>query len=159
MACYQEAGDSTRIFIAYGDLARAYHSRHNWRKADSLYRLGLEKARNDTLAVVNLIENYAKMKMIIPEPDPEGAISLLEILSSDYQQPLSVMEYGIYAYASDLLGDCATCDHIIQQLENLDDNRKFMAFMWLYLIYRNRGDYKKALDYESERLIFYNFLY
>ncbi len=148
MACYQEAGDSTRIFIAYGDLARAYHSRHNWRKADSLYRLGLEKARNDTLAVVNLIENYAKMKMIIPEPDPEGAISLLEILSSDYQQPLSVMEYGIYAYASDLLGDCATCDHIIQQLENLDDNRKSMAFMWLYLIYRNRGDYKKALDYE-----------
>ena len=148
MACYQESGDSTRIFLAYGDLARAYHSRHDWRKADSLYSLGLEKVRSDTLAVVNLIENYAKMKMIIPEPDPEGAISLLGILSSDYQQPLSVMEYGIYAYASDLLGDHATCDHILQQLERFDDNRKAIVSMWLCLIYRNRGDYKKALDYE-----------
>lgn len=148
LACYQEAKDSVHIYLAYGDLARAYHSRHDWVKADSLYCLAIDKAKNDTLAVCNLIENYAKMKMIVPEPDPEGAKSLLEMLSLDYHQSLSVMDYGIYAYASDILGDKVTCDSILQLLEKLSDERKSKVAMWLCLIYRNRGDYKRALDYE-----------
>lgn len=147
LACYREAGDSSRMNLSYGDLARAYHGMREWDKADSLYHVGIEKMRHDTLVVSNLLSNYAKMKTIQSEPDPHGAISLLESLSQKYHQPLSIIDYGVYAYASDMIGNQATCDRIATQLENLDAKHKNDALIWLYRIYNRRGDYKKALDY------------
>ena len=147
LACYSESGDTSRMNLSYGDLARAYHGRWEWGKADSLYRIGIEKAKHDTLVVSNLLANYAKMKMIQTEPDPHGAISLLESLSHEYHQSLSIIDYGVYAYASDMIGDQFTCDRIVVQLENLDVKHKKDALIWLYRIYNSRGDYKKALDY------------
>lgn len=148
LACYQAAGDTSHINLTYGDLALIYHSKYDWVKADSLYQLGLEKARSDTLVVVNLLSNYAKMKMMQTTPDPRGAISLLAKKSSEYHYPLSVMDYGVYAYASDLLGDRNTCDQILRQFEIMDECHRKTALVWLSMIYRNRGEYKKALDYE-----------
>ena len=147
LACYSESGDTSRINLSYGDLARAYHGMREWDKADSLYHVGIEKMRHDTLVVSNLLSNYAKMKTIQSEPDPHGAISLLESLSQKYHQPLSIIDYGVYAYASDMIGNQATCDRIATQLENLDAKHKKDALIWLYRIYNRRGDYKKALDY------------
>lgn len=147
LACYRESGDTSRINLSYGDLARAYHGMREWDKADSLYHVGIEKMRHDTLVVSNLLSNYAKMKTIQSEPDPHGAISLLESLSQKYHQPLSIIDYGVYAYASDMIGNQATCDRIATQLENLDAKHKKDALIWLYRIYNRRGDYKKALDY------------
>lgn len=147
LACYSESGDTSRINLSYGDLARAYHGMREWDKADSLYHVGIEKMRHDTLVVSNLLSNYAKMKTIQSEPDPHGAISLLESLSQKYHQPLSLIDYGVYAYASDMIGNQATCDRIATQLENLDAKHKKDALIWLYRIYNRRGDYKKALDY------------
>ena len=131
LACYREAGDSSRMNLSYGDLARAYHGRQEWDKADSLYRIGIEKAKHDTLVVSNLLANYAKMKMIQTEPDPHGAISLLESLSQEYNQTLSIIDYGVYAYASDMIGDQSTCDRFVVQLENLDVKHKKDALIWL----------------------------
>ena len=108
---------------------------------------GIEKAKHDSLVVSNLLANYAKMKMIQTEPDPHGAISLLESLSHEYHQSLSIIDYGVYAYASDMAGDHTTCDQIVVQLENLDDKHNIDALIWLYRIYNRRGEYKKALDY------------
>lgn len=147
LACYREAGDTSRMNLSYGDLARAYHGRQEWDKADSLYRIGIEKAKHDTLVVFNLLANYAKMKMIQTEPDPHGAISLLESLSHEYHRSLSIIDYGVYAYASDMIGDQSTCDRIVTQLENLDAKHKRDVLIWLYRIYNRRCDYKKALDY------------
>ena len=98
--------------LSYVDLAREYHGMREWDKADSLYHVGIEKMRHDTLVVSNLLSNYAKMKTIQSEPDPHGAISLLESLSQKYHQPLSIIDYGVYAYASDMIGNQATCDRI-----------------------------------------------
>lgn len=147
LACYKEAHDTVRINLAYGDLALAYHSKHDWLRADSLYKEGIEKAKHDTLAVVNLLANYAKMKMIQPEPDPDGAISLLKTMSTGYRHSLSVMDYGVYAYALTMINDKKGSDEILNQLELLDDERKSSAFIWLYRIFEHRGDYKKALMY------------
>lgn len=36
LASYQEVNDTSHINLAYGDLALAYHSKLDWRKADSL---------------------------------------------------------------------------------------------------------------------------
>lgn len=147
LACYKEAHDTVRINLAYGDLALAYHSKYDWQRADSLYKEGIENAKQDTLAVVNLLANYAKMKMIQPEPDPDGAISLLNTMSTGYRHSLSVMDYGIYAYALTMINDKKGSDEILNQLELLDDERKASAFIWLYRIFEHRGDYKKALIY------------
>ena len=144
---YREANDTSHISLTYGDLALAYHSKYDWRKADSLYGLGIEKAKYDTLVEVNLLSNYAKMKMIQLKPDPQGAIDLLDQMYSDYCQPLSVMDYGVYAYALDLIGNKKASDRILCQLENLDSLSKNSVSHWLYRIYMNRCDYKKALDY------------
>lgn len=147
LACYGESGDTSRINLSYGDLARAYHGMQEWDKADSLYRIGIDKAKHDTLVVSNLLANYAKMKMIQTKPDPHGAISLLESLSHEYHQSLSIIDYGVYAYALDMIGNQSTCDRIVVQLENLDEKHKRDALIWLYRIYNRRGDYKRALDY------------
>lgn len=145
---YQAAGDTAHLNLTYGDLAIIYHSKYEWATADSLYRLGLEKCGRDTLAAVNLLSNYAKMKMVRTNPDPDGAISLLREKISEYHRPLSVMDYGVYAYASDMLGDTRTCDQIMSQLESLDEPYKDKVAVWLAMIYRGRGDYRKALDYQ-----------
>lgn len=147
LASYQEVNDTSHINLAYGDLALAYHSKLDWRKADSLYSLGIEKAKYDTLVEINLLSNYAKMKMIQSEPDPQGAIDLLDRMYRDYHQPLSIMDYGVYAYALELIGSKDACDQILCQLENLDSRHKEGALNWLYRIYMNRSDYKNALDY------------
>ena len=144
---YREANDTSHINLAYGDLALAYHSKYDWRKADSLYSLGIDKAKYDTLVEVNLLSNYAKMKMIQLKPDPQGAIDLLDQMYRDYRQPLSVIDYGVYAYALELTGDKDACERILCQLENLDSRSKESALVWLYRIYMHRCDYKKALDY------------
>ena len=148
LACYLAANDTGHINLAYGDLALIYHSKYDWSKADSLYCLGIEKAEYDTLAVVNLLSNYAKMKMIQPDPDPQGAKVLLDRMRSDYHIPLSIIDYGVYAYALELLGDRGLCNQIVDQLEKLDGCQKDGVFIWLYRVYRNRGDYKRALYYE-----------
>lgn len=144
---YRLAGDSTHVYIALGSFALIQHTRHNWYKADSLYRVVIEKAKNDTLAEVTFLSNYAKMKMIRTEPDPQGAICLLDRILDEYNQPLSVLDYGVYAYASELLGNYTTCDEILQYVGSLNDEQKSAASSWLYMIFRHRGDYKDALEY------------
>lgn len=148
IASYQVAGDTPHLNLTYGDLAIIYHSKYEWATADSLYRLGLAKCGRDTLAATNLLSNYAKMKMVQPNPDPDGAISLLGEKISEYHRPLSVVDYGVYAYASDMLADTKTCDQIMSQLESLDEPYKDKVAVWLAMIYRRRGDYRKALDYQ-----------
>ena len=136
---YREANDTSHINLAYGDLALAYHSKYDWRKADSLYSLGIDKAKYDTLVEVNLLSNYAKMKMIQLKPDPQGAINLLDRMYRDYRQPLSILDYGVYAYAMELTGNKDACEQILCQLENLDSRSKESALDWLYRIYTYIG--------------------
>lgn len=143
---YQEGRDTSHINLAYGNLALIYHSKRDWHKADSIYRIGIGKARYDTLMETNLLSNYAKMKMIQPVQDPQGAISLLRTKVLEYGKPLSIMDYGVYAYALDKIGDKATSDKILDKLENLDEKKKADVLIWMYRIYYNRGDYKKSID-------------
>ena len=143
---YKEGGDTSHINLAYGNIALIYHSKRDWHKADSIYRIGIDKARYDTLMETNLLSNYAKMKMIQPVQDPQGAISLLRTKVLEYSKPLSIMDYGVYAYALDKIGDNAASDKILYKLENLDEKKKADVLIWMYRIYYDRGDYKKSID-------------
>lgn len=148
MESFAAAGDTTNRALASGRLALYYYGTQQWTVADSLFREGLAFAKDNTVAMSLFLSNYARMKVAQPNKDPEGAISLLDDLRLKYKQRLSLTDYGVYAYASSLVGDEATCSQIEKQLLNLDDSKRRTISYWLYKIELNRKNYEKALNYQ-----------
>lgn len=132
--------------LSSGRLAILKYNRQEWVTADSLFRLGIEKAKDDTVAMAVFLSNYARLKVVRPNPDPEGALELLKKLSS-YKPRMSLRDYGVWAYAASLTGDEKTCEQIEHQLKALDEPLKASILIWLYSIEQHRGNYEKALDY------------
>ena len=146
-SAFEEAGDAKYVNLLAGRLAIVYYGKQEWEKADSLFKVGIEKAREDTFAMSIFLSNYARLKVVQPDKDPEGAIKLLNDLNIVYKHPLSLTDYGVWAYASALIGDNETCAKIENQLNKLDDSRKKTILYWLYQIELQRGNYQKALEY------------
>ncbi len=144
---FRQAQDVKRYNLVTGRLAMLYYGREEWAKADSLYRKGIERARGDSVATMAFLSNYAKMKVVQPQPDPEGAISLLNEKAFKYHKGLSVMDKSVYAYASALLGDNDTCDRILASVPESAMNSGSAVAFWQFLINKSRGDYKSALEY------------
>ena len=143
---FRKANDTAHYHLTSGLLAICYQEMREWITADSLYREGIERAVNDTSAMRMFLAHYAAFKVIQPDADPKGAISLLTRLYSEYKQPLPPKEYSIYAYASDLLGDHKTCDAMLKVLRNLPEERRKDSRYCEYLIAKSRGDYEQAVD-------------
>ena len=144
--CFSVSGDTHRFDLSTGRLAMAFQEKQDWYKADSLYQLCLQKLKQDTAYMQIYLSQYAAMKVVQPEPDPEGAISLLTIISSEYGKPLSMRDYGVYAYASALRGDDSTCEKILSMMSRQPENRRVQARYMSYRIAEHKGDYKQALD-------------
>lgn len=143
---FRKANDTAHYHLTSGLLAICYQEMREWETADSLYREGIVHAVNDTSAMRMILAHYAAFKVIQPDADPKGAISLLTRLYSEYKQPLPPKEYSIYAYASDLLGDHKTCDAMLKVLRNLPEERRKDSRYCEYLIAKSRGDYEQAVD-------------
>ena len=146
---FQKAKDTAHYNLTSGLLAICYQAMREWETADSLYRQGIECAVNDTAAMRMFLAHYAGFKVIQPDADPKGAISLLTRLYSEYKQPLPLKEYSIYAYASDLLGDHKTCDAMLKVLRNQPEERRKESRYCEYFIAKNRGDYEQALVFAT----------
>ena len=143
---FQKANDTAHYHLTSGLLAICYQEMREWETADSLYREGIERAVNDTAAMRIFLAHYSAFKLVQPDADPKGAISLLTRLYSEYKQPLPPKEYSIYAYASDLLGDHKTCDAILKVLRSQPEERRRNTRYTEYLIAKHRGDYEQAVD-------------
>lgn len=144
--CFSASGDTHRFDLSTGRLAMAFQEKQDWYKADSLYQECLQKLKQDTAYMRIYLSQYAVMKIVQPEPDPEGAISLLSMISSEYGKPLSMRDYGVYAYASALLGDDSTSEKILSMMSRQPENRRVQARYMSYRIAEHKGDYKQALD-------------
>ena len=141
---FEKVGNSRHYNITKGVVAMAYANAREYNKADSLYKESLASLEEDTVSMVVLLGNYARLKVLSPISDHNGAIRLLGRISNEYKKPLSTNLYCVYAYALQLAGRIDECDSIIKQLEKLgvgDLN------YWQYLIYKHRGDNKLALLY------------
>ena len=143
---FSASGDTHRYDLSTGRLAMAFQEKQDWYKADSLYQVCLQKLKQDTAYMRIYLSQYAAMKVVQPGPDPEGAISLLTIISSEYGKPLSMRDYGVYAYASALRGDASTCEKILSMMSRQPENRRIQARYMSYRIAEHKGDYKQALD-------------
>ncbi len=143
---FSASGDTHRYDLSTGRLAMAFQEKQDWYKADSLYQECLQKLKQDTAYMRIYLSQYAAMKIVQPEPDPEGAINLLAMISSEYGKPLSMRDYGVYAYASALQGDDSTSYKILSMMSRQSENRRVQARYMSYRIAEHNGDYKQALD-------------
>lgn len=129
--------------VSLGELALVYHSLQQWTVADSLYKRALEHAHKH--AKEGLLPNYAKMKLLLPEPDADSAIQLLKQKMEISNSALTPEEAGIYAYAAELLDKQSLADGLIKRLEALPLEQKARALSWLYRIAVHRKDHEAAL--------------
>lgn len=151
---FEKAGDEKHKYLSSGRLALVYYGMQEWHKADSLFSKGIEQAKEDTVAMSVYLSNYARMKVVQPEKDPAGSIELLKELAGKYKQPLSLTDYGVWAYAACLTGDEPTCSQIESQLNRLEESKRITVKNWLYRIEQHRGNYEKALEYQIESSIY-----
>lgn len=136
---FTSANDERRCNLMIGRLALAYHDLHQWAKADSLYKVALDKNVKDTFAMRRFLSNYAMMKMIQPDPDYDGAIKAFSRLAYDYGKGLDTQELTCYAFAQELAGNHKIYDDILSLGCKLDE-------YWRYRILQHRHDYKEAID-------------
>lgn len=135
---------------ALGRLALVYHTRKEWRKADSLYNVAISNSGAYPHALSVYMSNYARMKLLQPEKDPAGAIELLNKKRELTRGGLTPQEAGSYAYASELLGERATTDLLVPRLQSLSENNPTDILPWLSRIAMARGDYELAYQYQTE---------
>lgn len=137
----------------FGQLAVPYMLRREWNIADSLFTHAIRSSEDHTQMMNYIISNFGRMKLIKDNPDPEGAIELFNLKIKEAGSTLSPEEAGAYAYASTLLGDEATSEAIMQQLNNLSKKDRTKVLPWLFRISSWKGDYQSAFTYLSEATI------
>ncbi|MBQ7773332.1 MAG: hypothetical protein IJ383_04640 [Bacteroidales bacterium] len=147
---YKLAKSQKDINLSLGTLAIAYSNRKEWELADSLYKEGLRYCKEDTIAMLLFLSNYARSKVLQPIKDPASAISLLKRKLYEYKEPLSIKDYGVYAYALSLQGRRDESDAIINSIKG---KQTVELDFWLFLISYNNSKYKEAIDYLNNSYI------
>lgn len=146
LASFLEAKDTLRHNSSVGRLAMLYQEKQDWKTADSLYIIALSLAEKDTASMALYLSHYASMKVIQPNPDPQGAISLLKRRYSEYGRPLTLKDYGVLAYASALVGDNKTCDSILEMIHKQQERKRVDTRFMEYRIAKFRQDYPLAIE-------------
>ena len=150
MTYFLEAGDTVLYNRTMGHLASLYQEKKEWALADSLYTLSLRLLIRDTFSMSKALTDYASMKMVQPDLDPQAAIDLLKRSRDEYNTPFGLKEYGIYAYASALLGDDRTCDEILAMIQRQPERARVLTHFMEYKIAKYRGDDARALELYTE---------
>ena len=141
---FKSVGSQKYCNLFLGKLAMAYANARNFEMADSLYRIGIMTAKNDTLSMKLYLGGYARLKVLKPNPEPNEAIALLKKMVEEYKLPLSSKLYFVYAYSLQQLGREKECDAIIEQLKTVGSDQ---LDYWQYLIHKHRGESELALRF------------
>ena len=152
MTYFLEIQDTLRYNRSMGHLASMYQEKGEWTRADSLYRKSLQLLGRDTFFMVKTMKDYASMNVLRPDPDPQEAVDLLNRCRNEYNAPLRLKEYGIYAYASALLGDDRTCDEILAMIQRQPEQARAVTWYMEYKIAKYRGDIAQALEMHIKTL-------
>ena len=147
-AVFKQA-DDPMYGSSLGSLALAYQNKKEWALADSLYRIGIAASEAYPQAQKSYIFEYARMKLIQPEKDPEGALELLN-RGRETSGSLSPRDAGAYAYAAELVGDRRVADALLPQLQAVSGDARIYALMWISRIALARGDYEQAFKSRTE---------
>lgn len=135
---------------ALGGLALVYHSKKEWSKADSLYRVAIEYSEFYPNAMSIYLSNYARMKLQQPEMDPAGAIELLDKKRELSNGSLTPQEAGAYAYALLWVGKTGASDSLRMRLEALTGRARYDVLPWLRRMAVYSNNYQFAYSYYAE---------
>lgn len=141
---FAQAKDSFRLWNTTGLLANRYSNIRDWAKADSLYSIFFSQPIRDTSIYARQLLNLAWNNIFKPGSDPHESIDLFRKATGEFGGTPSISDYGVYAYASEIIGDHRTANDVIRQLENVDSSSTILK-IWKYRIFKHRGDYKDAL--------------
>ena len=130
--------------MVLGQLAISYAMLKKWEQADSLFRKGISASSSNSFAMSVLLSNYARMKVLQPDPDPEAALESLDRMRNEYGYPLSLRDAGAYAYALALSGRSREAEGILDQLEQYASSSPLEVEPWLSRCASAVGDYKRA---------------
>ena len=145
----EESGDPMYGSVL-GELALVYHSKKEWAKADSLYRIAIAQSESYPAALSTFLSNYAWMKVIRPDKDPVGAIELLDHKRALAGGALTPKEAGVYAYALALTGEKAASESLRSQLLTFTGRDRYDVLSALELMAVHEGDMAAAFKYLSE---------
>lgn len=148
LAVYKNAQDPI-YGSALGGLAIVYQTRQDWSKADSLYQEAIAQSDAYPHAKAIFLSNYARMKVLQPNKDPEVTINLLD-QKRRMTGSLTYQEAGAYAYASELLGNQATSNALVAQLQSTAEEHLIDVLPWMSRIATLRNDYESAYHYWTE---------
>lgn len=141
---FAQAKDSFRLWNTTGLLANRYSNIRDWAKADSIYSIFFSQPVRDTSIYAEQLLNLAWNNIFKPGSDPHESIDLFRKATGEFDGTPSISDYGVYAYASEIIGDHRTANDVIRQLENVDSSSTILK-IWKYRIFKHRGDYKDAL--------------
>ena len=141
---FAQAKDSFRLWNTTGLLANRYSNIRDWAKADSIYSVFFSQPIRDTSIYARQLLNFAWNNIFKPGSDPHESIDLFRKATGEFDGTPSISDYGVYAYASEIIGDHRTANDVIRQLENVDSSSTILK-IWKYRIFKHRGDYKDAL--------------
>ena len=119
---FAQAKDSFRLWNTTGLLANRYSNIRDWTKADSLYSIFFSQPVRDTSIYSGQLLNLAWNNIFKPGSDPHESIDLFRKATGEYGVIPSISDYGVYAYASDVIGDHDTANDIIRQLDKVDSS-------------------------------------
>ena len=143
IAHFAAAGDSTHYHMGLGSLAMSL-TVDRWQEADSLFNLSLSRIAHDTVFCPTVQAAYAKLKVLQPEPDPSGAVRQIKEILQDGGE-LSVQDYGVYAFASEMMGNKTEADRVLLFLDTVENQSE--TYYWRYRIAAWRKDMPQANEY------------
>ena len=141
--------DDPYVRPSLGVLAMVCHRQERWAEADSLFREALPSVDTISTALGRYLYDYARMKLVQPARDPEGALALLD----RYREMggyFGVDEEGAYACALELSGNREAAEPIVARLRSVKGAERFNALVWLTRIDEHRGDYFLAFKETAE---------
>lgn len=141
---FDEAGDSSRLWRSTGMAASISMNMGNYSKADSLFAEFFSFCRDSAYYARRLMDK-ALLELWRPNPKPEESMKMFLMAVNDFNGSPDLGDYCAYAYALELTGDRKSADYVISQLKAQGCPMEEMD-IWLYRIFRHRGDYKEALS-------------
>ena len=148
MDLFQRTGDPL-TGPCFGILGSVYRRQQKWALADSAFRMAEPYFESNPSYAPSSLYYYAEVKLLRPDPDPAGAIALLDRYK-ELVGGFGVSESGAYAYALTLLGDKKMADAYIDALRAVSGPEYHASLFWLERIDVARNDYASAYGERSE---------
>lgn len=136
--------DSVGVWAITGHLASCYANLRKWEDAEKTFQDFFAMPVLDSLTYFRRRISYAKMLVFKSDATPGLCISILDEVSDQMPQAMTLEAYCIYAYAHQLLKDTDVVNQLLEELEPYAEYDNIVK-SWRYRIYREQGRYEQAI--------------